>query len=115
MAKANYIQRGEALDYTNGTANPIGAGDVVVMGRLVGVAGCDIPVGATGSLHVMGVFAFPKGAAPIAAGTAMGWDVTAGQATEGGGLPLGYATDAADAADAAVTVLLDRSAAIEES
>ena len=114
MAKAIYIQRGEALDYTNSTTNSIEANAVLVMGGIVGVAGCDIPPGTKGSLHVMGVYAFPKAAGAIAAGTALLWDGTAGTVSESGGVPLGYAAEGADADASTVPVLLDRSAGVAE-
>ena len=115
MAKAIYKQRGEALDYTNNTGADVEAGDVVVMGGIIGVAGTNIPVGATGSLHVMGVYVFPKGTGAIAAGTALRWDAITGQAVEGDGVPLGYAAEDAEADAGDVAVLLCRSAAVEES
>lgn len=53
MAKtAAYVQRGEALDYKNGTEEMIPAGTVVLVGKRIGVAGCDIPAGAVGTIHV---------------------------------------------------------------
>ena len=85
--KAEYLQRGEALDYTNATENTIPAGAVVTIATRLGVAGCDIPPGKTGSLHVCGVFEIAKsGTAAVAMGTTVYFDGT--------GL-----TDAADAAD----------------
>lgn len=57
---AKYIQTGEMLDYTNAGAAKINAGDVVSLTNLVGVAACDIPVGAVGALATEGVFEFDK-------------------------------------------------------
>ena len=111
MAKAEYIQRGESLDYINETEELIEAGDIVVMGGFVGVAGMNIRPGAVGSLHVMGVYAVPKGAEAVAAGDALGWDDSAGEAAAGADPPLGYAVESADADAETVKVLLDRSAA----
>jgi len=106
--KAKYIQRGESLDYTNGTEKKIEAGDVIVMGGVIGVAGTDILPGAVGSMHVMGVYEFPKGATAIPAGTALGWTADPGVAAAG--KRLGYAIETADAEATTVKVLLDRSA-----
>ncbi len=57
---AEYLQRGESLDYTNATDTLIPAGTVVEIGNHIGVAGCPIPAGKTGSLHVVGVFEIEK-------------------------------------------------------
>ena len=54
--KAVYVQEGKSLDYKNGSGTDILAGDVVIMGSRAGVAGTDIPVGLTGSIHMEGVF-----------------------------------------------------------
>ena len=50
--KAEYLQRGEALDYTNATEDTIPAGAIVAIATRLGVAGCDIPPGKTGSLGI---------------------------------------------------------------
>lgn len=61
MAKAQgvYVQRGESIDFVNSTVSDIKANDVVEIGTRIGIAGTDIPVGAVGSLHVIGVFDLP--------------------------------------------------------
>ena len=75
--KAEYLQRGEALDYTNATENTIPAGSIVTIGPKLGVAGCDILPGRTGSLHVCGVFKVDKtGTAAVAMGTTVYFDGT---------------------------------------
>ena len=78
MAKAKYIQRGSNLDYTNGTGSKISAGDVVVFGARIGVAGCDMANGETGSVHVEGVFELPKdygdSGKALTVGQAVYWD-----------------------------------------
>ncbi|MFQ8681966.1 DUF2190 family protein [Enterocloster sp.] len=58
--KAVYVQRGEALDYANTTGKDIGAGDVVVFGKRIGIAGMPIPAGGLGTIHMTGVFRVPK-------------------------------------------------------
>ena len=73
---AKYVQRGEALDFTNSTENKINAGDVVVLGTRIGVAGSDIAAGAVGAVHVIGVFEFPKATGAITLGAAVYWDDT---------------------------------------
>lgn len=57
---AEYLQRGESLDYTNATDTLIPHGAVVAIGSRIGVTGCPIPAGKTGLLHVVGVFKIKK-------------------------------------------------------
>ena len=52
---AEFFQRGETLDYTNAGSAKIEAGDVIVLGTKIGVAGCDIAVGAVGSVLCTGM------------------------------------------------------------
>ena len=76
--EAKYIQRGEAIDFTNSSEAKINAGDVVVFGTKIGVAGDDIAVGATGTLHMEGVFELPKdygdSGKALTAGQGVYWD-----------------------------------------
>lgn len=58
--KAVYVQRGENLDFRNDTGEYIKAGDVVVFGNRIGVAGTDIPPGELGSIHMTEVYRLPK-------------------------------------------------------
>ncbi len=58
--KAKYCHKGESLDYANKTAEKIAAGDVLVMGGRIGIAGTDIEPEALGAVHVSGVFEFTK-------------------------------------------------------
>ena len=75
MTKAEYLQRGESLDYTNATEDTIPDGAVVTIGSRVGVTGCPIPPGHTGSLHVVGVFEIKKtGTAAIEMGQTVYFD-----------------------------------------
>ena len=50
---ARYVQRGDAIDYIPDA--DVAAGDVVQLGRLVGVAKLDIKAGALGALALTGV------------------------------------------------------------
>lgn len=109
MATATYWQRGEAIDFTNSGAEPIAHGQVVPLGTYrIGVAGCNIPAGATkpGSLHVGGVFIMPKDDAAIALGQAVYYDAANDvvTATETGNVPAGWAIAAAAAGDDAAYV-----------
>lgn len=56
----NYVQPGRVLDYVNNGAAAIASGQVVLVGAVLGVALGGIPVGATGSVQVEGVFTLPK-------------------------------------------------------
>lgn len=77
MNKAEYLQRGESLDYTNVTEDTIPDGAVVTIGSRIGVTGCPIPPGKTGSLHVVGVFEIAKsGTAAVEMGQAVYFDGT---------------------------------------
>ena len=115
--KAEYLQRGEALDYTNATENTIPAGAVVTIATRLGVAGCDIPPGKTGSLHVCGVFKVKKtGTAAVAMGTTVYFDGTGlTDAADNGKTstekveytPAGYAAAPAAAGDETILVQLN--------
>ena len=59
-SNATYVQRGEALDYTNSTEAVIPAGSVISLTTRIGVAGTNIDPGAVGSIHVVGVFSMDK-------------------------------------------------------
>ena len=74
---AEYLQRGEALDYTNATDNLIPNDTVVALKDRIGVTGCPIPPGKTGSLHMTGVFEIKKtGTAAIEMGQTVYFDGT---------------------------------------
>ena len=60
MAKAEFWQRGEALDYTNTTTATIPANTIVKIGDHIGVTGTDIEPNKVGSLHVGGIWEIPK-------------------------------------------------------
>jgi predicted RecA/RadA family phage recombinase len=59
MAK-NYYQDGTTMDWSNSTGADYKSGDPVPVGEITGVAHGDIPNGAAGVLHVMGVWVLPK-------------------------------------------------------
>lgn len=109
MTKAEYLQRGESLDYTNATEDTIPDGALVTIGSRVGVTGCPIPPGRTGSLHVVGVFEIKKtGTAAIAMGQTVYFDGTGiTDAAEEGSIKAGYAAAPADAAGASVLVSIN--------
>ncbi|MCI7097818.1 MAG: DUF2190 family protein [Lachnospiraceae bacterium] len=77
MSKAAYWQRGDTLDYKNETGVLIEANTILSIGSRVGVAGTNIPAGAVGSVHVLGIFEMPKSDdAEIKMGTTVYFDGT---------------------------------------
>ena len=75
MAKAVYVQKGDTLNYTNlSSKDKILAGDVLVIGTKVAVAGCDIEVGQTGTVHVSGVYELPISSLAVSMGEKVYWD-----------------------------------------
>ncbi len=109
--QAQFVQRGEAIDYTPGA--DVAAGDVVVQGDLVGVTKRDIKANVLGALAVTGVFDFTKatgGGTAITAGALVYWADGANQATttSAGNKLLGKCVKAAADADATVRVRLNQ-------
>ncbi len=105
---AEYLQRGESLDYINATDELLPAGTVVKIGDHIGVTGCPIPAGKTGSLHVVGVFEIKKtGTAAIEMGQSVYFDGN-GITNEKGesGTIAGYAAAPAAASDTNILVKL---------
>lgn len=124
MASANFYQRGESIDYTNSGDSKIVAGTIVLIGTRVGVAAGDIAAGATGALHVEGVFEAPKEYAAsdkaLTLGQAVQWDnsnsyfkaavaqvVAEGAVTTEASPVNGYVVKAAASADQTVLVKIN--------
>lgn len=109
MSKAAFWQRGEAIDFTNETVNSIAANTIVVYGSRIGVAGMDIRPGEHGSLHVEGVFAFPKGDGEITAGAEVYYSDADGEITSDAesGIRAGFAVAGAASADSTVFVKIN--------
>lgn len=107
MAKlATYWQRGEAIDYENATGATIPAGSCVLVGSVLGIAGCDIANGEVGPLNVEGIYEIPKKAAvALTAGQKVTYTDVDGidAATD---TAIGYAVEAAGASDATALVKL---------
>lgn len=102
--KAIFVYEGKSIDYV--PAADVAAGDVVVIGEIVGVAQFDIPKGTQGAVALTGVWNVGKDTAAVTAGAKVYWNATDGKATAtaGSNKLFGYAVAAA-AADAA-TVLV---------
>jgi predicted RecA/RadA family phage recombinase len=113
MAHATFVHDGETIDYTPGAA--VAAGDVVVIGELVGVAKTPIAANALGALAVKGVFDFEKATGvgtAISAGANCYWDDTNNVATTSDGAGanklIGKCVTAAADADATVRVRMSQ-------
>ena len=107
MSKASFWQKGEALDYTNGTTALIEANTIMVIGDRIGVAGTDIPPGELGSVIVGGaVFEMPKtGTNEIVIGKEVYWDGNGITAASGSGtVRAGYAAQTAEASATKILV-----------
>ncbi len=77
MAKGIFVQEGKTLDYVNEGDAAIAYGDVVLMGALLGVAECDIPVESLGAVSVSGVYELPSDTGTAyAQGDALYWDAS---------------------------------------
>ncbi len=112
---AEYVQRGEALDYKNSGTKTIPCDTVVAVGGRIGVTGGEIKPGEIGSLHMAGVFKIPKtGTDAIEMGAAVYFDGAGITDAESDGAesnptaytPAGYAAAPALAADDTVLVKL---------
>ena len=85
MPTAVFVQEGNQIDYT--PSADVAAGDVIVLGDLVGVAKQPIAANTPGALAVDGVFDFPKATGAgtaITAGAKVYWDDVDQQASEEG-------------------------------
>ena len=108
MAKAEFWQRGEALDYTNKTTSTIPAGTIVKIGTHIGVAGSDIEPNKVGSLHVGGIWEIEKtGSKAIEMGAVVYFDGTGITDTASGNTAVGYAAAPATAEEKKILVKLD--------
>ena len=107
MSKAEYWQRGEALDYTNTTDAVIPANTIVKIGSRIGVTGTEIAPGDIGTIHVGGVWEIGKtGNAEIAMGQTVYFDGTGITDTAGDNTEAGYAAANAAAGDTVILVKL---------
>lgn len=111
--QAQFIQEGDAIDYTPGA--DVAAGVVVVLSDLVGVTKRDIKASKLGALAVTGVFDFAKtggGGVTFAIGDKVYWDDTnnVAVASDGGGANklIGKAVKAAVNADTTVRARLSQ-------
>lgn len=106
---AEYLHRGDTINYKNAGDAKIEANQIVLVGELVGVAGTEIPAGETGSLFITSIWDFPKDSAEIAAGAPVYYTDDGGaSATKGSGaVKIGHAVQAAAADDTTVRVKIN--------
>ena len=106
--KARYIQRGESIDYT--PEADVAAGDIIKIGKIVGIAKLDIKAGELGALALTGVYEVAKSSGiAFAAGMEVGWsaaDRKAVAAGASGSVKIGLAVALTGASDATVLVRL---------
>lgn len=96
--RAEYYQKGVAIDYKNDSGATIAANTIVALGTTrCGVAGTDIPNNSVGSVFVEGVWIVPS-TGTIALGAAVYYDASAEKATATAtsNVPLGWAVAAAE-------------------
>lgn len=104
---ASYVQDGDILDYTPAAA--VAAGEVVVIGSLVGVAPRPIAANVMGALAVEGVYEIPCATGATGAqGSAINYYATSGVAHASTGVAAGKLAKARLAADTSVHVLLNK-------
>lgn len=72
------VQRGDVLDWTNGTGSAVASGDVVEIKHALGVALTDIANGAVGAVAIEGCFTVPKVSGAVwVVGEKLIWDTSA--------------------------------------
>ncbi|MEH7122105.1 DUF2190 family protein [Bacillus sp. JJ1773] len=92
--QAQYVQRGETIDYKNSGASDIKANDVVSLASRIGIAASDIPVGSVGSVNVLGVYDIPaSNTEEFTVGQAVYWKDSALTSTEAGAVPAGWVVE----------------------
>lgn len=104
---ARFVQDGLAINYR--PTETVSAGDIVVLGSLIGIAKLDIAANTLGALATVGVFEIDKAAEAVTLGAVLYWDAAEQKvtATETGNVYIGKAVTAAEATDEKVCVLLN--------
>lgn len=102
----NRVQDGDVLVLT--VTDAVSAGDVVIVGDLIGVAIDDIAAGESGPVAMTGVWNLPKASEALTQGAAVYWDAAAGNvtATATDNTAIGHVTAAAESTDSTCPVRL---------
>jgi len=104
----SYVQKGDILDYTAG-GTAVAAGEVVVLGVLVGVAPRPIAANSLGAVAVDGVYALPCATGATGAqGSAINWYAVSGVADATTGTAAGKLAKARLVGDTSVHVILNK-------
>ena len=104
---ASYFQKGDVVDHTPAAA--LAAGEVVVIGSLVGVAPVAVAANALGALAVEGVYSMPCATGSTGAqGSAINWYAASGVADAATGVAAGKLAKARVATDTSVHVILNK-------
>lgn len=72
--KAEYMQKGDTLNYTNPTEDFIAAGTLVIFGDICGIAATDMAPGQLGTIATKGVWEMTKDAVAIDGGDKVYYD-----------------------------------------
>lgn len=102
----NFVANGEVLDTVVGADTA--SGDLVAVGKLVGVAQASAKNGETVAVALCGVFTVPKASGAITQGAALYYDATAKNVTTtaSGNTACGWAWAAAASGDTSVQLRL---------
>jgi len=105
----NYLQKGDVIDYVNDSEEDIASGEVVLIGKRIGVALTDIVQDAVGAIQVVGVFQLPKAAEVISIGTLLYWKASDQHLTKTatGNILAGFACTSASAADTTIAIKIN--------
>ena len=109
MAKAEYCQKGNSIDYKNSGMAAIEANEVVPLTTRIGIAGAPIAAGETGALFVEGVFLMPLAAGEsdeVKVGEALYFKDGAVTTASDGAVPCGWAIEPTPASSAEIKVKL---------
>lgn len=104
-----FIQRGDVMDYANGST-AIAVDSVVVLGARIGVALADIAANTVGPLAVSEVFSLPKKSGDtFTQGALAYWDSTNKQltSTASGNTLAGYAFQAGASVDTTLAIKIN--------
>ena len=110
----NRVQRGDVIQWTNGTGADVSSGDLVEVNataKIVGICAVDIKDTESGSVYIVGVFSVAKKSSDTPAqGAKLYWDSTNKEltTTASGNTLAGMAFDAATASDTTVNIKLNQ-------
>lgn len=91
-----YLQEGKSIDYKNMTSADIKYGDVVVLGKHIAIANCDIKQGETGTVSMSGVYEIKANTEAFVVGDNLYFDTTSNEVTKTatGGIEAGLCIEA---------------------